>query len=76
MGHDWGFYIMVTDLPKYMRDVLSFSVFDVGLYSSLPYISMWIVSLTSGWFSDYLISRQLVTITFARKIFTAIGEYI
>lgn len=56
-----------------MKDVLGYSVFDVGLYSSLPYIAMWIVSVTSGFLSDYLIARSLISITFARKMFTAIA---
>lgn len=71
-----GFFIMVTDLPKYMRDVLQFEVFEVGLYSSLPYIAMWIVSVTSGILCDYLIVNGIMTITFARKLFTAIGEHL
>lgn len=48
IGHDWGFYIMVTDLPKYMSDVLHFSIKQNGLYSSLPYFTMWVVSVTTG----------------------------
>lgn len=26
IGHDWGFYMMTTDLPKYMKGVLKFDV--------------------------------------------------
>lgn len=25
IGHDWGFFTMVTDLPKYMSDVLRYA---------------------------------------------------
>jgi hypothetical protein len=25
IGHDWGLYTMVTDLPKYMSDVMKFN---------------------------------------------------
>lgn len=74
IGHDWGFYVMVSDLPKYMSDVLRFSIKDNGLYSSLPYLLMWIVSVSTGFLSDFLIVRHFVTITGARKIFTAVGE--
>lgn len=56
-----------------MRDVLGYSVFDVGLYASLPYIAMWIVSVTSGFLSDYLIARSIISTTLARKTFTAIA---
>lgn len=75
IGHDWGFYIMVTDLPKYMADVLKVSIKDNGLYSSMPFFVMWIVSVSTGWLSDFLITRKCLTITAARKVFTGIGKY-
>lgn len=75
IGHDWGFFIMVTDLPKYMSDVLHFSIKQNGLYSSLPYLMMWIVSITSGILGDWLIKTGRIGITNSRKLFTTIGKY-
>lgn len=75
IGHDWGFFIMVSDLPKYMREVLGYPVYEVGIYSSLPYLLMFIVSLCSGYLSDYLIGNNKITIATARIVFTAIGAY-
>lgn len=75
IGHDWGFYIMVTDLPKYMSDVMQFSIKANGLYSSLPYIMMWILSISSGFLGDWLITRGIVNITNTRKLMTGIGKY-
>lgn len=75
IGHDWGFYIMVSDLPKYMSDVLKFTITDNGIYSSLPYLLMWVVSVTTGFLSDFLITRNCCTITGARKWFTGIGMH-
>lgn len=74
IGHDWGFYIMVSDLPKYMSDVLQFSIKDNGIYSSLPYLFMWAVSVSTGFLSDFLITRNMISITGARKVFTAVGK--
>lgn len=31
-GHDWGLYTMVTDLPKYMSDVMHFDIAQVFAY--------------------------------------------
>lgn len=64
---------MASDLPKYMKEVLGFSVHLVGLYSSLPYLLMWAVSIGSGFLSDYLTGRGYLTITQARKTFTGLG---
>jgi len=74
IGHDWGFFIMVTDLPKYMSDVLHFSIKQNGLYSSLPYLCMWIVSLSTGVLGDYMIKAKHISITNARKLFTSIAS--
>lgn len=73
IGHDWGFYTMVTDLPKYMKDVLKFRVAENGLWSSLPYVVMWLVSMISGWLCDWLIKKGYTSVTFARKFFTVLG---
>lgn len=73
VGHDWGFFIMVTDLPKYMSDVLRFNIKDLGFYASLPYLMMWIVSISTGFLSDWLISTGKMTITAGRKWFTAVA---
>ena len=64
---------MSSDLPKYMKEVLGFPVQDVGLYSSFPYLLMWIVSILSGFISDYIITKEYVTTTHARKIIAAFG---
>nr|CAH7726652.1 unnamed protein product [Callosobruchus chinensis] len=73
-GHDWGFFTMVTDLPKYMSDVLKFNVKENGIWSSIPYVVMWLVSMGSGSLCDWLITRGYMRITFARKFFTTVAS--
>lgn len=75
VGHDWGFFTMVTDLPKYMKDVLKFNVSQNGVWSSVPYIVMWISSLGSGWLCDFLVRRKIMGLTFSRKFFTSVGKF-
>ncbi|CRK93649.1 CLUMA_CG007178, isoform A [Clunio marinus] len=74
IGHDFGFYIMATDLPKYMSDVLRFSIKENGFYSSLPYASMWVASIAMGFWSDWMIVRNIISITNARKFFTTVAS--
>lgn len=31
IGHDWGLFMIQSDLPKYMKSVLKFSVLEVIL---------------------------------------------
>ncbi|XP_044758922.1 putative inorganic phosphate cotransporter isoform X2 [Coccinella septempunctata] len=74
IGHDWGFFAMVTDLPTYLKEVLHFNVKENGLLSSIPYVVMWIVSLVSAYICDKLIASKCMTISFARKFFSTIGS--
>ncbi|EDW76097.2 uncharacterized protein Dwil_GK15280 [Drosophila willistoni] len=75
IGHDWGYYVMVTFLPKYMSDVLRFSIKSNGLYTSLPYLAMWLASLASGPLADWLIRTGKLTITSERKILTFLSAF-
>ncbi|XP_030754260.1 putative inorganic phosphate cotransporter isoform X1 [Sitophilus oryzae] len=70
IGHDWGFYTMVSDLPKYMKEVLRFNVADNGIWNSVPYAAMWVVSMAGGWICDWLILKGYMTVTGARRFFT------
>lgn len=57
-----------------MSDVLKFPIKENGLYSSLPYASMWIVSISLGFLSDWMIVKKIINITNSRKLFTTIGK--
>ncbi|GLG96910.1 hypothetical protein R5R35_000893 [Gryllus longicercus] len=74
IGHDWGFFTMVTDLPKYMSDVMKFKISQNGLWSSLPYLTMWLMSTASSWVGDWMIKRNVMSITNVRKMFTTIAS--
>lgn len=75
VGHSWGLFIVVNDMPKYMNDVLRFSIKKNGLYSAMPYVLMWALSVLSGVLSDYLTKNGKLSITNARITFTAICKY-
>ncbi|XP_075973406.1 putative inorganic phosphate cotransporter [Anticarsia gemmatalis] len=73
IGHDWGYFTMVTDLPKYMTDVLKFNIKATGILSALPYVAMWIASFFFGLLCDFCVKRGYHNIKNARKIYTTIA---
>lgn len=73
VGHDWGFYTISTDLPKYMSSVLHYSVEENGYLSSLPYIGMWLCCVFMSWVADWLITKGHMSITMVRKLGTTIA---
>ncbi|XP_050540926.1 sialin-like isoform X2 [Daktulosphaira vitifoliae] len=72
-GHDWGGYTIISDLPKYMNDVLHFSVNQNALLSSIPFIAQWITSILSSILADWTIQKQYMSVTNVRKVYAAIG---
>ncbi|XP_025207799.1 putative inorganic phosphate cotransporter [Melanaphis sacchari] len=74
IGHDWGLFTIITDLPKYMKSVLRFSVVENGLLSGLPYIVMWLVAMGSGFIVDSMLSSKYFTVTCIRKTFVTIAS--
>uniref|UniRef100_A0A1B6BXP3 Major facilitator superfamily (MFS) profile domain-containing protein n=2 Tax=Clastoptera arizonana TaxID=38151 RepID=A0A1B6BXP3_9HEMI len=73
IGHDWGMITIVTELPKYMKSVLHFEIEANGYLSAFPYLSMTIIAILSGWFSDFLLEKKYFSITVVRKIFTTVA---
>uniref|UniRef100_A0A182MUR7 Major facilitator superfamily (MFS) profile domain-containing protein n=1 Tax=Anopheles culicifacies TaxID=139723 RepID=A0A182MUR7_9DIPT len=74
IGHDWGTYLIITDLPKYMKSILQISVSDNGLVTYTPFFSMWLFSILGGWLCDVQIKKQCMSRTNARKFWTTIGS--
>jgi MFS transporter, ACS family, solute carrier family 17 (sodium-dependent inorganic phosphate cotransporter), other len=66
---------MVTDLPKYMTDVLKFNIAATGTLTAMPYLAMWICSFIFGWVCDVCVKRNWHSIKTGRIIHTTIGEF-
>ncbi|XP_023164010.2 sialin-like isoform X3 [Drosophila hydei] len=75
IGHDWAFCLIVSYLPKYMADVLQFSILSNGLWTSLPFVALWFSSLICGFLADWLIRTGTMSITVERKVFTFISAF-
>ncbi|XP_030569765.1 putative inorganic phosphate cotransporter isoform X1 [Drosophila novamexicana] len=75
IGHDWGYYVMISCLPKYMADVLQFSIRSNGILTAFPFLAMWVSSLLSGFLADWLIRSGKLSINLERKLFTFIGAF-
>ncbi|XP_045497336.1 putative inorganic phosphate cotransporter [Colias croceus] len=74
VGHDWGYFTMITDLPKYFSEVLKFNIKDTGLMSALPYIAMYVFSFVFASFCDVCIRKKWHSITTGRKIYTTLSS--
>lgn len=60
----WYFYLFW--LPKYLYDVRSFDVKQVGAYAWIPYAAAGVGCLAGGWFSSWLLKRG-TSVNLSRK---------
>lgn len=75
-AQNWGFWMLLTKIPSYTASALRFNIQESGLYTSLPYLSAWILSFPISYVSDMCIRKGIVTTQASRKICNSIGQWI
>jgi len=71
-AYDYAWFVYVSWLPGYLVMERHFSVREMAIYSSVPYVAMLVVILLSGLLSDRLIARGYAEIR-VRKAFIVTG---
>uniref|UniRef100_A0A061QHU2 Sialin n=1 Tax=Cupiennius salei TaxID=6928 RepID=A0A061QHU2_CUPSA len=74
-GHNFGFLILLTELPTYLSTILHFNVKDNGLLSALPYIVQAGTAWVASFVADKLRRSNRLSITSIRKICNSIGLF-
>ncbi|XP_057668510.1 sialin-like [Diorhabda carinulata] len=69
----WGFYTLLTQIPKFMKYILKFDLSSSGLVSALPYLSVTVMVQLAGRLSDYIQAKNKLSNSFIRKSFVAFG---
>jgi ACS family sodium-dependent inorganic phosphate cotransporter len=64
---NWTWYTFLTWLPAYLVQVRGFSLNEMGVYATFPYIAMMLIGNGTAWLADDVIRRG-VSITLVRKI--------
>ncbi|GBP29492.1 hypothetical protein EVAR_93289_1 [Eumeta japonica] len=73
---NWGWYMLLIELPFYMNQVLKFDIAKNAITTSLPFLSLWIFSMVLSKTLDWLRSRKIITMTTARKIGTLFASLV
>lgn len=72
-SENWGFYTMLTQLPKFMKRVMNFDLNAAGFNSALPYLLMAIMTQFSGHLADWFIVKKILSVTQVRRTFNCSG---
>uniref|UniRef100_A0A915KYL0 Uncharacterized protein n=1 Tax=Romanomermis culicivorax TaxID=13658 RepID=A0A915KYL0_ROMCU len=68
-SENWGYYLMLTELPTYLSKVFAFTMTETGFLSALPYLVLGISGPTAGFLADYLRIKRGVDTLLVRKMF-------
>ncbi|KAL7303621.1 hypothetical protein TKK_0003768 [Trichogramma kaykai] len=72
-GFAWGNSIFTLQVPLYMKSVLGFDIAEIGLASSLPFISSLLTLFPASWLADYTIKRGYLGVAGVRRIWNSLG---
>lgn len=75
IGHNWGFWLLLTEMPTFIHTVLKFNIKDDGMLSSLPYLAMFVLQIPVTFFADFLNKRKITNLTVSRKIWNTISMW-
>lgn len=67
---NWGWYMLLIELPFYMKQVLKFNIKENAVVTAVPFLTMWFFSMALSKTLDALRQRHIITTTVARKIAT------
>lgn len=71
----FGYYVLLTELPNYMKNVLGWDLGSKGFLSGLPYLAMWIVSMVASIAVDYTIESKSLSTSTVRKLANSIAAF-
>ncbi|KAF5270712.1 hypothetical protein FQA39_LY01450 [Lamprigera yunnana] len=70
---NWGWYMVLIELPHYMSTILKYQITQNAVVSSIPYFTMWLFSIVLSKTLDILRGKNKITTTTARKISTLVA---
>ncbi|XP_058791427.1 putative inorganic phosphate cotransporter [Phymastichus coffea] len=73
-GSDFNSYTIMSDLPKYMQNVLKLPIHLNGYASSVHNVSAWIFCMIMSWVSDWSIEKGYASRTNMRKLNTFVAS--
>lgn len=67
---NFGWYMLLIELPFYMKQVLKFNIKENAIATSVPFLAMWMFSMIISKTLDSLRQKGKINTTTARKIAT------
>ncbi|XP_053959741.1 putative inorganic phosphate cotransporter [Anastrepha ludens] len=72
----WGFTTLQAQIPSYMNGVLHMEIKKNGLFSALPYLTMWISLYVYLAIANFLTKGNILSLTAMRKTINTVSLWI
>jgi ACS family sodium-dependent inorganic phosphate cotransporter len=76
MCNNWGWYMLLIELPIYMNGVLKFAIKENAIFTATPFLTLWFFSIFISKTLDTFRARGSLSTTSARKIATMIASVV
>ncbi|KAM3956523.1 putative inorganic phosphate cotransporter [Aphomia sociella] len=73
LGSTVGYILVLTQTPTYLSKVLQVDIESNGIYSSLPFAALYVMTLVFGYIADFLVVRKIMSVAIVRKLGNTIG---
>ncbi|XP_063244177.1 sialin-like isoform X2 [Bacillus rossius redtenbacheri] len=73
---NFGWYMLLIELPTYMNTILKFKINANALLSSMPFLVMWFFSIALSKCLDVAREKKYISTTAARKIATGFASLV
>ena len=71
-GNCWGLYVIASNGPTFLKYMLGVDIKTNGILSGLPWLSRYLGGVLSGLIADYLLSHEIFSVLWVRRIFNSI----
>ncbi|ALC42293.1 CG3649, partial [Drosophila busckii] len=72
----YGLSTLQAEIPSYMNGVLQMDIQSNAVFSSLPFLTMWMMSYVYLIIADVLLRRKWLSLTSVRKLFNTIAFWL
>ncbi|CAG9840302.1 unnamed protein product [Diabrotica balteata] len=71
LSHNFIFFTLLTDLPKYLKEILKMNVKSNANTTALPFLALWVANIFFAYVADFVTNRNWLSLLNARKLYTA-----
>lgn len=72
----YGLSTLQAEIPSYMNGVLNMDIQSNAVFSSLPFLAMWLLSYVYLIAADVLLKKKFLSLTSVRKLFNTLSFWI